>query len=275
MPTTDSPQYCTEHTVKVANDINIYYTDSGAPRSNDYTTLVILHGSAFNGAVFIPLHKFAHKMNLRVVLWNRRDYCGTTKYSDEELADLKAGRQVFQDRHAFQLASFLEHFITTQDTPRLSSNRKTGGFILMGWSFGNATTMSLLANPQAVPKPLYELIEPYLMSIVVFDPPYIALGHPPPTYSGAYYPFVDPDYTGAPEKFYDYFLRWVSSHYDHLDITSRDASGLDYRKGTERWTIDGWSDEQKALCIENVAAIRTELNYLCTIHAGVVEETNA
>jgi pimeloyl-ACP methyl ester carboxylesterase len=103
-----------------------------------------------------------------VIAWNRRDYHGSTKYTDDELAELATGRQVFQERLAFQLASFLENFIKTKDTPKLSSDRKTGGFIIMGWSFGNATTLSLLSNPSAVPKPLYEFIEPYVMSIVIY-----------------------------------------------------------------------------------------------------------
>lgn len=42
-------QFYNEYTVKLPDGVEIYYTDSGAPRSNDYTTLVILHGSGFNG----------------------------------------------------------------------------------------------------------------------------------------------------------------------------------------------------------------------------------
>jgi hypothetical protein len=42
-------QFYTEHTAILPDGIEIYYTDSGAPRSNDYTTLVVLHGSGFNG----------------------------------------------------------------------------------------------------------------------------------------------------------------------------------------------------------------------------------
>jgi pimeloyl-ACP methyl ester carboxylesterase len=119
-------------------------------------------------AVFTPLHEFAHRANLRVVVWNRRDYHGSTKYTDEELADLNAGRQIHQDRLALQIASFLEYFIQAKDTPKLGSDRKTGGFILMGWSFGNATTLSLFANPEAISQNLYELIEPYVMSLVLY-----------------------------------------------------------------------------------------------------------
>jgi pimeloyl-ACP methyl ester carboxylesterase len=122
----------------------------------------------FFTATFIPLHDFAHKANLRVVAWNRRDYRGSTKYTDDELADLTAGRQVFQERLAFQLASFLEHFIKTKDTPILAPDRKTGGFLIMGWSFGNATALSLLSNPNAIPGPLYELIVPYVMGLVLY-----------------------------------------------------------------------------------------------------------
>jgi hypothetical protein len=33
---------------------------------------------------------------------------------------------------------------------------------------GNVTTLSLLSDPDAIPKPLYEIVEPYLMSIVLY-----------------------------------------------------------------------------------------------------------
>jgi hypothetical protein len=46
----------------------------------------------------IRLHEHAHNNKLRVIIWNRRDYRGSTKYTDAELDDLKAGRKVFQDR---------------------------------------------------------------------------------------------------------------------------------------------------------------------------------
>ncbi|KAJ6509109.1 hypothetical protein DFH09DRAFT_857904, partial [Mycena vulgaris] len=101
----------TEHTLKFPDGIEIFYTDSGAPSAPDYTTLVIFHGTGFNGYDFVRLHEYAHKYNMRTILWNRRHYDGSTKYSDEELADVRAGRKIFQDRLALQTAWFLEHFI--------------------------------------------------------------------------------------------------------------------------------------------------------------------
>jgi acetyl esterase/lipase len=39
----------TEHTIKLPDGIELLYTDSGAPNTASYTTLIVLHGSAFNG----------------------------------------------------------------------------------------------------------------------------------------------------------------------------------------------------------------------------------
>ncbi|KAG6871570.1 hypothetical protein C0995_002970, partial [Termitomyces sp. Mi166 len=80
------------HTYTLTDGINIYFTDSGAPPSStDYTTLIILHGSAFNGEGFEKMHTFAHGYNLRTVIWNRREYPGSTKYTDAEIDDLHNG----------------------------------------------------------------------------------------------------------------------------------------------------------------------------------------
>ncbi|KAJ7671855.1 hypothetical protein B0H17DRAFT_948063 [Mycena rosella] len=159
----------TEHTLKLPDGIEILYTDSGAPKTTDYTTLVVVHGTGFNGCTRLCFPtRVRPQYNLRIILWNRRGYRGSTKYSDEELADLKAGRKVFQDRLAIQTAWFLEHFIKNESSPKVTADRSAGGFILMGWSFGNATTLALFADPAVIPKPLYETVEPHLRSLVLY-----------------------------------------------------------------------------------------------------------
>ncbi|KAJ6562616.1 hypothetical protein B0H19DRAFT_943874 [Mycena capillaripes] len=248
----------TEHTIKLPDGIELYYTDSGPPSSSSYTTLVVLHGSAFTGDGLVPLHKYAHQNDLRMILWNRRDYRGSTKYTDAELEDLKAGRKVFQDRLAVQLAWFFEHFIKQENTAKLSVDRKSGGFILAGWSFGNATALSLLSDPDAIPKALYEIVEPYLMSVVLYDPPFTALGYTPPDHETFYQPMADPDYHTLEQK-YDNFQHWVSSYYKHPDIASGKPSGLSFAKRTDKQTVSSWTEEQKEKYFDKVAAIRTEL----------------
>ncbi|KXN86988.1 hypothetical protein AN958_09331 [Leucoagaricus sp. SymC.cos] len=248
----------TEHTAELTGDIQLLYTDSGAvPASDDYTTLIVIHGSAFNGDGFVRLHDHAHKNNLRVVIWNRRDYRGSTKYTDAELDDLKNGRKVFQDRTALLNAQFIEYYIKKENVPHLSADRKTGGFIVMGWSFGVATELALLSDPTTIPKPLYNFIEPYVMSVVIYDPPYSALGYPMPVADNIYDPWTDPDYP-TPAQLYDNFQHWVSSYYNH-DIKSGSANGLDYSKRTGERTVSSWTPEQKDKYFDGVAAVRVEL----------------
>ncbi|KAJ7605125.1 Alpha/Beta hydrolase protein [Mycena polygramma] len=246
----------TEHTVKLPDGIELYYTDSGAPKSS-YSTLVILHGSAFNGDGFIPVHEYASQKNLRVIALNRRDYRGSTKYTDAELEDLAAGRKVFQDRLALQLAWFLKYFIDHEGIPTVSREAKSGGFILMGWSFGTATLLSLFSDPTVIPKALYETIERYLLSIILYDPPNSALGYPQPPDEHFYNPFTDPDYRTG-EEIYENFEHWVSSYFTHPDIASGKASGISYAKRTEKRTINNWTEEEKEKYVDKLAAARSE-----------------
>ncbi|KAJ7474298.1 Alpha/Beta hydrolase protein [Mycena latifolia] len=250
----------TEHTFKLSDGIELLYTDSGTPQTKDYTTLVVFHGFGFNGYGFVRLHEYAHKHNLRTILLNRRGYHGSTIYSDEELADVRAGRKIFQDRLALQIAHFLEHFIEHENTPKAAVDHTAGGFFLMGWSLGNATALSLFADPAIIPKPLYETIKPYLRSLVLYDPPFVALGYPGPPVvpRGAYDPLNDPDCPDA-EQFYANFKEWISSYYKHPDLTRGDPSGMSFEKRTEKLTIQQWTEEQKNRYCDTVSALAPDL----------------
>ncbi|KAJ7671871.1 hypothetical protein B0H17DRAFT_192843 [Mycena rosella] len=265
----------TEHTLKLPDGIEILYTDSGAPQTADYTTLVIIHGTGFNACMcsssydvisfigcsldgFVRLQEHAHKHNLRIVAWNRRGYHGSTKYTDEELADLKAGRKIFLDRLAVQTAWFLEHFIKHEKTPKATADRAAGGFILLGWSFGNVTALALFADPAVIPKALYETVEPHLRSLVLYDPPFQALGYPHPMPTGVYDPFKDPECT-TPEELYENFKQWVASYYKHPDIATGHPSGMSFEKRTDKRTISQWTEEEKTTYCDTISAIGPDL----------------
>ncbi|KAJ6509122.1 Alpha/Beta hydrolase protein [Mycena vulgaris] len=251
-----APLY-TEHTLKLPDGIEILYTDSGSPRTADYTTLVVLHGSGFNGYGFVRLHEYAQKYNLRIVLWNRRGYRGSTKYSDEELADMRAGRKIFQDRLALQTAWFLEHFIKHENTPAVTADRTAGGFVLAGWSSGVPVVLALFADPDVIPKPLYEVVEPRLRSLVLYDPPFTALAYPTPPVEGVYSPFRDPECT-TPAQVYEKFKQWASSYYNHPDLASGSPSGLSFANCSEKRTISGWTEEEKETYCDGLAAFTAD-----------------
>ncbi|KAK7455145.1 hypothetical protein VKT23_011016 [Stygiomarasmius scandens] len=93
------------------NGVKLFFTDSGAPsNSNDYTTVVILHGSAFNGSTFEKLHPLAHAHNLHFIILNRRDYRGSSELTGAEIDDLNKGKKEFLDMLAVQMAEFFEGF---------------------------------------------------------------------------------------------------------------------------------------------------------------------
>lgn len=74
------------------------------------------------------------------LIWSRRDYCGSTPYTEVELEDIREGKKTFLDKVATHNAWFMEHFIKHENTPKKSADSKTGEFVLMGWSFGNVFT---------------------------------------------------------------------------------------------------------------------------------------
>ncbi|KAJ7058714.1 hypothetical protein C8F01DRAFT_1255130 [Mycena amicta] len=207
-------------------------------------------------------HDHAHTHNLRVILWNRREYRGSTPYSDTELLELAAGKQSPLDKHAMELAWFFEHLIDVENIPQLSVDRKHGGIILVGWSFGVATVLTLLAAQEVLPKhsQLYAKIEQYFKGVVLYGG-YInthpaALGLPVP--DDFYDPLSDPDCPTTEGKF-ENFKFWVSSYGKHPDLASRTRAGISCRvKRTERCTVESWTEEETLRYVEKAAAARSE-----------------
>lgn len=78
------------------------------------------------------MHTLSHEYNLRTVIWNRREYPGSTKYTEAEIDDLRNGRKVFVDRLAIQVGDFVRQFIEKERVPKISKDRKSGGFAILG-----------------------------------------------------------------------------------------------------------------------------------------------
>ncbi|KAJ7088202.1 hypothetical protein C8R43DRAFT_297737 [Mycena crocata] len=248
-------QLYSEHTLKLPDGVEIFYTDSGPPKSSDYTTLLVLHGTGFNGYGFVRLHAYAHKHNMRTILWNRREYYGSTPYNEAELADMRAGRQSFLNHQAVQLTWFLEHFIAHENTPRVSADRTTGGFVVMGWSAGVPPTLALVASPDAIVGSVYETIEPYLRSLVVYDPPFLVLGYPALDAEGVRDPFNDPGCTTLDQVF-ESFYEWAAGYYAHRGVETGDPAGLSFESRKDKRSSDQWTAEDKAKFYDKHAAIR-------------------
>ena len=116
---------------------------------------------------FERLHEHAHSLNLRTILWNRRDYPGSTRYTDAELEDLAEGRKVFMDKVGQQLADFIVQFIEKEKIPQATSDFKAGGVAVMGWSMGTASVITLFSDSQLVSPEVYGVLEKYVRDLIL------------------------------------------------------------------------------------------------------------
>ncbi|KAF9809226.1 hypothetical protein IEO21_07490 [Rhodonia placenta] len=178
----------------------LYFEDSGAPEGSlDYVTLVLVHGAMIHSAIFRKMIPYAAINNLRLVLLNKRDYPGSTFYSQEELEELESPDRVVQaaaiKARGFEFAAFMRWFIETESIPPLSEvpgtdGVRAGGIAILGWSAGNRQTVSLLAHAHELQDETKTLLNSYFRSFIVFDCAPTGLGFPP--LPGLYSPLRDP-----------------------------------------------------------------------------------
>jgi len=151
----------------------LLYYDSGAPSgSQNYTTIFMIHGHTYHSPIFDPLLPLASKFNLRFVAVTRRDYVGSTPFSQEELDSLRNGdmktKKDFLKQRALEVALFMDKFITQNGVPKASAGGTEGGIALAGWSIGNVTGLSVVALAKDFPKDLTDRLEPYFKSLILY-----------------------------------------------------------------------------------------------------------
>jgi hypothetical protein len=111
------------------------------------------------------------------VLVTRRDYDshdaidspGSTPHTDDELEDIKAGRDIFLQRLALEVANFLIWFAETHKIPAISDDRKSGGISVMGWSIGTLSPMALLGHPHIILKESQQKLASYLRQVILYS----------------------------------------------------------------------------------------------------------
>ncbi|KAK1235463.1 hypothetical protein PQX77_001315 [Marasmius sp. AFHP31] len=231
----------THKTYQIAEGVDLFFTDTGAPsNSNDYTTLVIIHGMGFPGAWFKPLQSQSQALvssNLRILALNRRDYPGSTPFSDSELEALRGEddglTQKFHDNLGRHLWLFLRKFIDEEVVPPIATDdsggkkKRTGGIVVMGWSYGAAFAIAAFANPEVVGD-AYELLERYVKGLLVYDTSHTTLGYPTPSNldgKNLYTPWSDPNAENSHQVF-EKLVPWVCSRYQY-EYAAREVDDRD------------------------------------------------
>ncbi|OSX64319.1 hypothetical protein POSPLADRAFT_1137958 [Postia placenta MAD-698-R-SB12] len=216
------------HALLTVAGVQFSYEDSGAPvGSTSYVTLVLAHGAVFHAPIFRRMFQYAAENNMRLVAVTLRDYPGSTPFTVAEHAALRSPDSTVQasmirDR-GFELAEFLAWFIRTENIPPMSFSSSyddgcgdvAGGMAILGWSWGNCMTLSMLAHAGSLPTELQDFLNPYMRTLFVYDPPHFVFGAPNPTLEELYVPQRDPRVPANAVS--ELFTNWVSRYYLHSD----------------------------------------------------------
>ena len=175
----------------VVNDsgIHVAYTDTGAPSQSPYVTIVAIHGMCFSARSFhlslsstifltqLPTATFkrvqdaAIKKGVRFVALNRRNYPGTTPYSEADNSALVNGTKEQKDAwhrdRGHEVGMFIHKFINKENLPPISADRKTGGIILLGWSAGACEANATIAHANTLPSDVRSHLALYVRSLIV------------------------------------------------------------------------------------------------------------
>ncbi|KAF9528459.1 Alpha/Beta hydrolase protein [Crepidotus variabilis] len=262
----------TNGTATLSGNLKLAYIDSGLVEgSNNYTTVILLHGSTFNAYTYDRVHELASPRNLRTIAVQRREYPGSTPYTDEEIDDIKNGRQVFIDRTAILMAEFIQFVAQTLKVPEVSENGSSGGIALLGWSIGAVTAMAPLSKPELLPNDLRTTLEKYFRMVIMLDPPHYAHGFTLPDSLT----FVIPAQLSSLEAFYESFKGSVIGYYNTPEGWGGDISLLDRRTPAEAaYTPHAWSTEDYAKRYTIQAGVRSEFFTQLRTMKSIFEENS-
>ncbi|KAI5829932.1 alpha/beta-hydrolase [Schizophyllum commune Tattone D] len=170
-------------------DVSFFYTDSGAPSSPAYSTIVIFHGYRWHSAVFDRLLPLAPSHNIRLICVNRRGYPGTTPFTPEDEAGLASSdpSQTLAAQGVI-FARFLAKLPDALGLPRPSADGE-GGIVLAGWSLGTLFVRLVLTALDQVDEPTRNVLRTYVQRLILWDVPSPFIGVVPPP--EAYFPLAD------------------------------------------------------------------------------------
>lgn len=221
--------------INIDGNISFFYEDSGTDGldPSEYTTIVLIHGWGFNGAVFRKLFPFGPEHNYRIVSLYRRGYAPTSPWTKEEVAlfmssDLEAGKE-FLRLAGLQIAKFLLEFAASQEIPKYDKKRKTGGILLTGWSLGALYPHTVLAALDGLTTEELGRLETYLHAVLYYDSPTIHLGIPQPSQTQS--SLASPLATVSEQ--WAIFKKLCTDYYVHPNPYSHDLADLNFNEPDE------------------------------------------
>lgn len=125
-------------------------------------------------AIYRPLFPYAPSHNIRIIAVNGREYPGSSRVTDEQLAILQSDNKDEQEAAfiawAQDVARFVSYIITHEgvSVPRTTGQKKTGGVCMLGWAAGNRAILGVAAHLRSFEEPLQKILEQYVTSVIAF-----------------------------------------------------------------------------------------------------------
>jgi len=215
-------------------------------------------------AVFRRLVPLASQHNLRLIFVNRRDYPGSSPYSDEDLRNVQnvedgEGYERFFKARGSEFAKFTEWIITHESIPKADWENNTGGVFMLAWSAGNAYALPILSYVDLLSETTRSTIEPYFRGFIIFDAPRWFHGLPLLAIATADQAFKDESI--SPEERARTFSKWVGGYYKHPTLASYDVADLQKEAAPDarQNTPEAMTKEELAKCTDYNAVLRSEI----------------
>ncbi|KAJ3575316.1 hypothetical protein NP233_g1187 [Leucocoprinus birnbaumii] len=211
------------------NGTKLAYTDTGAPSSGPYTTIFAVHGMAFNSGIFEPVQALSKAANVRFVAVTRRNYRGSSPFTEEELRVVNRGSEeektAFVVNRGLEFLNFIDKFLMQNQIPvQAAQNGAPGGIVVLGWSLGNTVALSAIANLKSATPEVQTRLGPLIHTLIIHEPARNILGHAPDHRNWAPWHLVDQTIPEDAEM--GFFTWWISAYFEHRDVEDRSGSGL-------------------------------------------------
>lgn len=210
------------------NGTALAYIDTGAPRRQNYATIFAIHGIVFTSHIFDKVAAICLAKGVRFVAINRRSYQGSTPFTTDELSVITSGtddqKAAWLRDRGTEYANFMSLFIEREKLPAPSTDGKSGGIALVGWSAGATYSAAVIASIEHYAPAVQDRLSTYLRAHIMQDPPSVGFGLPlpPKIFSPQIDPFIPADKQSTA------FVIWITSYFQHGDLASRDVDVLEY-----------------------------------------------
>lgn len=115
---------------------------------------------------FEHLHDIAAVHNFRTIALQRRQYPGSTPFTDEELEEIATGSEKYIQKTRKTLIDFIQYVVETLHVPAIQDSQ--GGLALVGWSMASSVSLTVLAGPEGLSSETNEMLKKNLRSIIIY-----------------------------------------------------------------------------------------------------------